>query len=129
MKTFLILTAIFAALFFAQPAVAGETIPPAEAANRVAAGKAILIDVREPNEWTGGVVTGVLLLPLSDLRGERKLWKPVLEASRDKALIVYCRSGNRSAQAVAILEKENFKATNAGGFADWKSAGQPVAMP
>ena len=123
------LTALVALLGPLQLLAASDIIAPDEAAKRVAAGHALLIDVREPNEWTDGVVTGALLLPLSDLRGERKLWNAVLEANRDKELIVYCRSGNRSAQAIAILEKEAFKATNAGAFATWKSAGQPVSKP
>ena len=123
------LVAVIALLGPVQPLFAGDIITPDEASRRVASGEAILVDVREPAEWADGVVSGALLLPLSDLRGERERWKPVLEANRDKELIVYCRSGNRSAQAIAILEKENFKATNAGGFADWKSAGQPVARP
>jgi rhodanese-related sulfurtransferase len=85
--------------------------------------------VREPGEWRDGVVTGALLLPLSDLRGERAKWRPVLDANRDKELILYCRSGNRSGQAVRILAEEKLKATNAGGFSAWKSAGQPVRTP
>ena len=129
MKTLLILAAMFAVLFLAKRALAGEILTPMEAARRVTAGTALLIDVREPDEWTSGVVKGALLLPLSDLRGERKLWKPVLEASRDKELILYCRSGNRSGMAVRILAAEKFKAANAGGFSAWKNAGQPVITP
>ncbi len=123
------LAAVVALLGPVQRLFAGDIITPEEASRRVATSEAILIDVREPEEWTGGVVAGALLLPLSDLRGDRKLWKPVLEANRNTELIIYCRSGNRSAQAIAILEKEKFKATNAGGFPAWKSAGQAVTTP
>lgn len=129
MKLVLIAAAVFAVLFVGQRLLAGDVISPEEAARRVAAGTAILIDVREPAEWRDGVVTGALLLPLSDLSGERSKWKPVLDANRDKEFIVYCRSGNRSGQAVRILAGEKLKATNAGGFSAWKSAGQPVRTP
>ncbi len=129
MKFALIAAVVFAILFIGQRLLAGDVISPEEAAKRVAAGTAILIDVRESGECRDGVVTGALLLPLSDLRGERAKWKPVLEANRDKEFILYCRSGNRSGQAVRILAGEKFKAANAGGFSAWKSAGQPVRTP
>jgi rhodanese-related sulfurtransferase len=129
MKFALIAALVFVVLFIGQRLLAGDVISPEEAARRIAAGTAILIDVREPGEWRDGVVTGALLLPLSDLRGERAKWRPVLDANRDKELILYCRSGNRSGQAVRILAEEKLKATNAGGFSAWKSAGQPVRTP
>ncbi len=129
MKIILILAAVVLLFVIVQKVRAADTIDPAEAARRVAAGTAILIDVREPDEWRDGVVTGAYLLSLSDLRGERKKWKPVLAANRDKELICYCRSGARSGMAIGILKQESFTATNAGGFSAWKSAGQPVSKP
>ena len=129
MKFALIAALVFVVLLIGQRLLAGDVISPEEAARRVAAGTAILIDVREPGEWRDGVVTGALLLPRTNLRGERAKWRPVLDANRDKELILYCRSGNRSGQAVRILAEEKLKATNAGGFSAWKSAGQPVRTP
>lgn len=102
-------------------------VAPAEAAKRVADGKAMLVDVREPAEWAEtGVAAPAALLPLSDLNGDRKLWKEFLEKNRDKELILYCRSGNRSGRAAAILAGEGFRTANAGGFGDWQAAGLPV---
>jgi rhodanese-related sulfurtransferase len=102
-------------------------VAPAEAARRVADGKAVLVDVREPAEWAEtGVAAPAVLLPLSDLTGDRRQWKEFLEKNRDKELILYCRSGNRSGRAAAILGIEGFKTANAGGFRDWLSAGLPV---
>ncbi|HEX2100906.1 MAG TPA: rhodanese-like domain-containing protein [Candidatus Synoicihabitans sp.] len=108
---------------------AGEEITPSDAAQRVAAGEAVLIDVREPNEWKDGVAAPALLLSLSDLRGKRRDWQSALERHRDKELILYCRSGNRSSIAGQILEKEDFRTRNAGGFAAWRDAGLPVRSP
>ena len=103
---------------------------PEEAAARVKAGDAVLIDVREPSEWAeSGVAEPAALLSLSDLRGERKTWKPFLEKNRDKELLLYCRSGNRSGLAATLLAKEGFKTANAGSFSAWKSAGLPVRSP
>lgn len=104
-------------------------ITPADAAARVAAGTAILVDVREPAEWADGVAAPALLLALSDLNGSRAAWRPVLAANPGQEFIVYCRSGMRSGQAVSVLRREGFAATNLGGFSGWQSAGLPVRRP
>ncbi len=96
---------------------------------KVRSSEAVLIDVREPGEWTGGVVEGALLLPLSDLRGPRQLWEKPLADAKGRELVLYCRSGNRSGIAAGILEKEGWTVWNAGGFSSWVKAGQPVAKP
>jgi rhodanese-related sulfurtransferase len=106
-----------------------DGLTPAEIAKRVADGRAVLIDVREPAEWTAGVAAPALLLPLSDLRGERRSWAPVLAKHRDKELILYCRSGNRSGQAASILAGEGFRTANGGSFARWASSGELVRNP
>jgi rhodanese-related sulfurtransferase len=111
----------------------GANVPvltPAEAAAQLKAGGAVLIDVREPEEWTEtGVAEPAVLLALSDLRGERTTWKPFLEKNRDKTLLLYCRSGGRSGKAAEILAKEGFKTGNVGGFKAWSDAGLPVRKP
>ncbi len=103
-------------------------LSPTEAAQHVATGTAVLVDVREPEEWAStGVVAGAATLALSDLRGERRDWKPFLAANKDRELILYCRSGNRSGQAASLLAAEGYRTANAGGLRDWTAAGQPVA--
>lgn len=101
-----------------------------EVAERLKAGDAVLIDVREPNEWKStGVAEPAVLLAMSDLRGSRVTWKPFLEKNRDKTLLLICRSGNRSGQVAAVLAKEGYKTINVGAFAAWKAAGLPVRKP
>ena len=129
MKTFLLIVLIVAVFFAVRHLMAGPSITPAEAASRVAAGTAVLIDVREPGEWAGGVAEPALLCSLSDLRGLRSQWKSVLEANRDKELILYCASGARSGIAAGMLRKEGFNAVNGGGFGGWRGAGLPVRSP
>lgn len=103
------------------------TLSPAEAAKRVQAGTAVLVDVREATEWNEtGVVAAAQLLAMSDLRGPRKQWKEFLKENHGKELILYCRSGNRSGQAAQILAAEGFHVANAGGFQAWVDAGQPT---
>lgn len=103
------------------------SLTPAEAAERVRAGTAVLVDVREAAEWRDtGVVATAHMLALSDLRGPRAQWAPFLEAHRDRELILYCRSGNRSGQAAQVLAAEGFRVANAGGLGAWVEAGQPI---
>jgi rhodanese-related sulfurtransferase len=108
---------------------AGPKITPGEAMQKVGSGAAVLIDVREPGEWSGGVVEGALLLPLSDLQGKRGLWEKPLADARGRELVLYCRSGNRSGIAAGILEKEGWTVWNAGGFSAWMRDGQKVVKP
>jgi rhodanese-related sulfurtransferase len=106
------------------------TLTSLEAADRLKAGDAVLIDVREADEWTEtGVADPAVLLALTDLRGERTQWTAFLEKNRDKTLLLYCRSGGRSGQAAVVLAKEGFKVANAGGFKAWETAGLPVRKP
>ncbi len=103
-------------------------LTPAEAAERVAAGSAVLVDVRESGEWAQtGIVAGATPLALSDLRGERRDWKPFLAAHKDREIVLYCRSGNRSGQAARLLAAEGYRTANAGGLRDWLAAGKKVA--
>ena len=104
-------------------------IEPGEAADRVAKGLAVLIDVREPDEWKDGVAQPAHLLALSDLTGPRRQWKPFLEQHKGRELILYCRAGGRAGQAAATLAKEGHRVANLGGFNSWVAAKLPVRQP
>jgi rhodanese-related sulfurtransferase len=129
MKTLILLILLVVAFVVVKRAMAGPSISAAKADERVKAATAVLIDVRDPDEWAEGVAAPALLCSLSDLRGPRVQWKAVLEANKDKELILYCASGGRSGAAASILRKEGFNAVNAGGFVDWTSAGLPIRQP
>jgi rhodanese-related sulfurtransferase len=90
-----------------------------EAAERVE-----IIDVREPPEFTGalGHIRGSKLIPLGQLA------QRVGEISRDKPVVTVCRSGARSAQALAMLQKAGFVevANLAGGMLRWRADGGAV---
>lgn len=105
-------------------------IEPAAAAKLVAEGKAVLVDVREANEWADtGVAAPAVLLAKSDFDGAQKDWKPFLEKNADKEIILYCRSGNRSGIVASALAEKGFKVSNAGAFKTWADAGLPVRKP
>lgn len=126
-----LLAALFLSLFaLSSCAAADARIAPADAAQLVADGKAILVDVREPSEWREtGVAAPALLLAKSDFDGAQTDWKPFLEkaaASKDQTIILYCRSGNRSGKMTAALAEKGYKVVNAGGLRDWIAAGLPT---
>lgn len=107
-----------------------ETISPADAARLIKAGKAVLVDVREPAEWADtGVAAPAVLLAKSDFDGDRKQWNDFLAKAGDKEIILYCRSGHRAGIVAEKLAEEGRKAANAGGLRDWKAAGLPLRQP
>lgn len=79
-----------------------------------------VIDVRTDEEWNESHAVGALHWGL-----EEKLKQGELpEISKDADIYVYCRSGNRSGQAVKILEDAGFtNVTNIQGLSDWIDAG------
>lgn len=75
-----------------------------------------LIDVRTKAEFDGGHVPGARLIELDD-KFEEKI-KSLYDT--DSLLIVYCRSGNRSALAQSILEELGYSVIDAGGIQDYR---------
>lgn len=92
-----------------------------EARTRAQAG-ALLLDVREPEEWRSGHAPGAQLIPLGEL-GTRAGQLP-----RDREIITVCRSGNRSRTAAGMLRRAGFTQVRnmTGGMVSWTRAGLPV---
>jgi rhodanese-related sulfurtransferase len=85
-----------------------------------------LIDVRTPEEFVGplGHIAGSVLIPMQEL-GQRI---QEIEPIQDRPIIVYCRSGNRSRDAVELLAKKGIRAFNmTGGLREWNRLGFPVS--
>lgn len=101
-------------------------LPIHEARAAVESGRAVLIDVREPMEWAGGVAKRSVLLPMSDLRGGRTQWAPFLAKNQGRQLLFYCASGTRSGMVAAQLRREGYQAVNAGALSAWSRAGWPI---
>jgi rhodanese-related sulfurtransferase len=85
---------------------------------------ALVLDVREPDEYGKGHIEGAVYIPYGKLR-ERIA---ELEAHKNSPVIVTCQSGTRSGPACALLQKHGF--TNvynlAGGMLEWEDAKLPV---
>ena len=87
---------------------------------------AVLLDVREDDEWAAGHAPGAVHLPLSGLVSRLHEVPDPPEGS--DALTVVCRSGGRSAQAAAYLAQYGHAVRNAaGGMQAWAAAGKPLA--
>ncbi|WP_405877116.1 rhodanese-like domain-containing protein [Streptomyces sp. NBC_01136] len=87
------------------------------------AGDAVLLDVREPDEWQAGHASRAVHLPLSALMAGAGL--PA--AAQGRPLVVICHSGNRSRQAAELLTARGAEAVDViGGMRDWERSGLPV---
>jgi rhodanese-related sulfurtransferase len=85
---------------------------------------ALVLDVREPNEYDAGHILNSKLIPLGKLKermGE-------LEKYREQSIVVVCRSGNRSGTACYLLGKQGFAQVYnlAGGMLAWEKINLPV---
>lgn len=97
-----------------------RSISPREAQDRLTAGEALLIDVREPAEFAAGHIPLAVSLPLSGLP------EALAELPRDRILIFQCQSGMRSARACALADQRAESLSLEGGIAAWRAAGLPV---
>jgi rhodanese-related sulfurtransferase len=75
----------------------------------VAAKKAVLVDVRDKEEWNKGHVEGAILLPLSELKLRDRTEEMVKDLPKDRILYTHCVVGMRSLKAAEILKKRGFE--------------------
>ncbi|MDD2820016.1 MAG: rhodanese-like domain-containing protein [Flavobacterium sp.] len=80
---------------------------------RVLRKRPFLVDVRTPDEFAQGTVKGAVNIPLDQIQNQLPKFKG------KKNIVVFCRTGNRSTQAKAILEQNGFtNITNGGTWQD-----------
>ncbi|MCX4919965.1 rhodanese-like domain-containing protein [Streptomyces sp. NBC_00687] len=99
-------------------------IDPAQAHARTApGGDAVLLDIREQDEWATGHAPHALHLPMPDLASGAAL----PPAAQGRPLVLICRSGRRSAHAAALLNARGVDAVDVtGGMQAWAAAQLPV---
>ena len=73
---------------------------------------AVLVDVRERDEYSAGHIPGAVNAPLSEIA--------VAEFPKDMTLFLYCLRGTRSRQAAAILKKRGYTVKSIGGISGYK---------
>ncbi|MBO9649059.1 MAG: rhodanese-like domain-containing protein [Variovorax sp.] len=86
--------------------------------------RAVVVDVREPEEFATGHVTGAKNVPLNEL--EQKL--PSAVKNKSLPLLLICATGARAQRAVATAKKLGYEQAQAvsGGLKSWKEANLPV---
>jgi rhodanese-related sulfurtransferase len=107
----------------------GHVAPP-EAAEELAAGTAVLVDVRQSGEWEHGHILGSVPAPRGLLEFIADPTSPRHREELDPAarMIVVCHSGARAALAAATLQDMGFQdvALLDGGLVAWQAAGLPI---
>ena len=101
-----------------------KSLGPTEAIQLNNREDAVFLDIRDENEYRKGHIPDAIHIPLKQLPERMK----ELEKSRDRPIIVCCRSGNRSTAAGSILAKQGFENVYNldGGISAWQSANLPV---
>src|SRR4030095_17101650 len=74
----------------------------------VKAGKAVIVDVREQEEWDAGHLKGAILMPQSKLKVEAEAAELVGKLDKSKIVYTHCRAGRRALACGEILKKQGF---------------------
>jgi rhodanese-related sulfurtransferase len=94
-----------------------------EACPALFADGALLLDVREPDEWSAGHAPDAVFVPMKEVQARQS------ELPKDRRIVTICRSGGRSAAVTEALNAWGFDSVNlAGGLYAWEAAGLPVVV-
>lgn len=90
-------------------------------AKQLVVGGALLLDVRDQNEWEAGRAPSAIHVPLSELPDHLD------DFARERLIVCVCRSGGRSGRAARFLAVEGFDVANLdGGMIAWASDGEDL---
>jgi rhodanese-related sulfurtransferase len=123
--TIALIAAVLVLIVYSKRTIKGTVTMNAQQAQSLLTDPDLLIlDVRTPQEFGEGHIKNARLIPVAELGGriaEIAAWK-------EKPVLVYCRSGGRSASAAQMLVGAGFKKINnlAGGIGAWSVAGFTV---
>jgi rhodanese-related sulfurtransferase len=99
-------------------------VSPTEAAAKSKSGNAVIVDVREKDEWDEEHIPGAIHLSRGTIELDIEERVPDL----NQTIIIHCGGGGRSALAAENLQKMGYKNVRsmAGGFKAWKATGLPT---
>ena len=102
----------------------GKKITPQELVSLTNQDAAKLIDLRSPNEFADGYITGSINIPYEDI--EDRLHE--IKLQEGKSLVLICDSGSQSANAGEVLNKSGYQNTVilSGGIGAWKLDNLPL---
>ena len=124
MKKFIALIASALLLAGCSSSSSAIDLSVSEFSAKVAEAGVITLDVRTPGEFAEGYIQGARLIDFQSGNFENE----IAALDKNATYAVYCRSGNRSGQAVKVMQDAGF--TNVfnmnGGVIDWANAGLPL---
>jgi rhodanese-related sulfurtransferase len=101
--------------------VRSSMISPAQYMAQFSTVEHLLLDVRTVGEFQSGHIAGAANIPVEMLTAR------LAELPKDKPIVLYCRSGNRSAQAARILRSAGYTDVyDLGGIIAWQAQGYPI---
>jgi len=105
----------------------GDSVTLEVARAELEAGRAVLIDIREPAEHAGGVAAGAQLLPMRQI-GTRMSEIPT---DPNKPVLLICNTQNRSSATLDALREKGYGHVRfvQGGMSEWMNRGWPVVKP
>src|SRR5580698_4770844 len=111
----------------AEAKAAVREIEPAEAEQEIAAGDSVVLDVREPDEYEQGALSGAVHIPRGTLETSVEGRIP----DKSSHVVVYCAGGTRSAFAAQTMQELGYRdvASVIGGFNRWKDEGREWVTP
>lgn len=93
-----------------------------EMSGKIANGQALLLDVRQADEFATGYAKGAILFPLDQLQNGH-----LPTDNKDMEIYVYCHSGSRAAIAASILQEAGFtNVQNIGSLVNWQDLGGQI---
>lgn len=100
-------------------------VTPAQAVMLMNRQNAVLVDVRDANEFAAERIETAKNIPAAELASRVK----EIEKFKSRPVILACASGSRSGRSVAVLRKAGFEQVFnlGGGLKAWKDAGQPIS--
>ncbi len=100
-----------------------KTVSPSEFQKLMNDKNTIVLDVRTSEEVSEGKIPGAINIDFYSNDFE----KQALKLDKSKTILVYCKSGRRSAAAADVLTKKGYKVINLdGGITNWQSQGLPI---
>lgn len=122
-KLFWVAAIALGAIFVSQQLSANDGID-AKQAHAMTQQGALLLDVRQPEEYAAIHAPNAKLIPLGELPARL----PEIATYKDKPIVVMCRSGRRSAKGVELLKEAGYSNVSnlAGGIQGWESDGLAV---
>ena len=116
--------AVLYMIVFYESRKSGKPVTPQQLSDMVNRQEALVLDVRDHNDFRQGHITGSLNIPLRDL--ERRLAE--MDAYRDKPVIVVCKMGQSAGTAVRQLREKGFALVFklGGGITEWTASNLPL---